>query len=130
MPTDRSRFSMHPEDWVPQRDSHDEQGAYLKYGLRLLLPDCDVARDLAVYWVPGQTRHPYVGPDIFVAQRQPLVEDPQAVAPVLWQVNAVLEGQQDAATVRLDLHGTPFQQRVWKTLLRLPRGTTWSWFPS
>src|SRR4051795_11229807 len=54
--TDRSLFSMHPEDWVIQRDSHDELGAYLKYGLRLLLPECYVARDLAVYWVPGQTR--------------------------------------------------------------------------
>jgi Uma2 family endonuclease len=76
--TDRSRFSMHPEDWVTQRDSHDELGAYLKYGMRLLLPDCFVARDLAVYWVPGQTRHPYVGPDLFVARSRPRVEDPQA----------------------------------------------------
>jgi Uma2 family endonuclease len=76
--TDRSRFSMHPEDWVTQRDSHDELGAYMKYGMRLLLPDCFVARDLAVYWVEGQTRHPYVGPDLFVARRRPLVEDPHA----------------------------------------------------
>jgi hypothetical protein len=46
--TDRSLFSMHPEDWVAQADSHDEQCSYLKYALRLLLPDCFVARDLAV----------------------------------------------------------------------------------
>src|SRR5438552_1381973 len=76
--TDRSPFSMHPEDWVTQQDSHDEQNTCFKHGLRLLLPDCFVARDLAVYWVPGQTRHPYAGPDIFVARQPPRVEDPRA----------------------------------------------------
>src|SRR5215208_4239220 len=76
--TDRSLFSMHPEDWVTQADSHDEQCAYFKEALRLLLPDCFVARDLAVYWVPGQYQHPYVGPDIFIARRQPRAEDPTA----------------------------------------------------
>src|SRR5438034_197401 len=74
--TDRSPFSLHPEDWVTQRDSHDEEGAYLKRGLRLLLPDSFVARDLAVYWVPGETQHPYAGPDIFVSRHKPQVEDP------------------------------------------------------
>ena len=76
--TDRSLFSMHPEDWVTQHDSHDEQGGYFKDALRLVLPDCFVARDLAVYWVPGQLQHPYAGPDIFVSRRQPRVEDPRA----------------------------------------------------
>src|SRR4051812_32859993 len=76
--TDRSLFSMHPEDWVPQGESHDEQCAYLKYGLRLLLPDCSVFRDLAVYWVPGQTQHPYVGPDIFISRFRSHQEDPTA----------------------------------------------------
>jgi Uma2 family endonuclease len=76
--TDRSLFSMHPEDWVTQQTSHDIQCAYLREALASLLPDCFVAHDLAVYWVPGRFRHPYVGPDIFVARRQPLVEDPKA----------------------------------------------------
>jgi Putative restriction endonuclease len=76
--TDRSGFFMHPEDWVSQQDSHDEQCAYFKQALRLLLQDCFVARDLAVYWVPGQMQHPYVGPDIFIARQQPKVEDPRA----------------------------------------------------
>jgi Uma2 family endonuclease len=74
--TDRSPFSLHPEDWVTQRDSHDELTTYLKHGLRLLLPDCFVARDLAVYWVPGQTQHPYIGPDNFISRRQPREKDP------------------------------------------------------
>ena len=75
--TDRTPFSLHPEDWVTQQDSHDEQGAYFKSGLRLLLPDCFVARDLAVYWVPGQMQDPYVGPDIFISRHQPKVDDPK-----------------------------------------------------
>jgi Uma2 family endonuclease len=76
--TDRAPFSMHPEDWVTQADSHDEETYYLKNGLRLLLPDCFVASGLAVYWIPGRTRHPYAGPDIFIARHQPRVEDPKA----------------------------------------------------
>jgi Uma2 family endonuclease len=76
--TDRSLFSMHPEDWVTQADSHDEQSIYFKQALRRLLPDCFVARDLAVYWVPGQYQHPYVGPDVFISRSQPRVEDPTA----------------------------------------------------
>lgn len=75
--TDRSLFSIHPEDWVTQQDSHDEQSSYFKYALRLLLPDCFVARDLAVYWVPGQLQHPYAGPDVFVSRHQPRVKDPK-----------------------------------------------------
>ena len=74
---DRSLFSMHPEDWVTQQDSHDELGAYFKDTLRLVLPDCFVARDLAVYWVPGQLQHPYAGPDIFVSRSRPREEDPR-----------------------------------------------------
>jgi hypothetical protein len=74
---DRSRFSMHPEDWVTQQDSHDEQGSYFKDALRLVLPDCFVARDLAVYWVPGKLKYPYAGPDIFVSRRKPREEDPR-----------------------------------------------------
>jgi Uma2 family endonuclease len=76
--TDRSLFSMHPEDWVTQQDSHDELGAYFKDALRLVLPGCFVARDLAVYWVPGQLQFPYAGPDIFVSRNRPREEDPRA----------------------------------------------------
>jgi putative restriction endonuclease len=74
---DRSLFSMHPEDWVTQQDSHDELGAYFKEALRLVLPDWFVARDLAVYWVPGRLKHPYAGPDIFVSRRRPREDDPR-----------------------------------------------------
>jgi len=54
-------------------------------------------------------------------------EDRQAAETMVRQINAVLEGQQEARTIPLDLHGTSFQQRVWHTLLKVPRGTTWSY---
>jgi Uma2 family endonuclease len=75
-PEDRSLFSLHPEDDLTQQDSHDEQCTYLKSGLRRLLPDWFVGRELAVYWVPGQRIHPYAGPDILVARNRPAQPDP------------------------------------------------------
>jgi hypothetical protein len=75
-PEDRSLFSLHPEDYVTQQDSHDEECSYLKSGLRRVLPDWFVGRELAVYWVPGQRQHPYAGPDILVARNRPPQPDP------------------------------------------------------
>lgn len=54
-------------------------------------------------------------------------EDPRAVAAMLQQINAVLEGAEEQTSIPLDLQGTPFQQRVWHTVLKVPRGTTWSY---
>jgi len=54
-------------------------------------------------------------------------EDHRGAAAMVRQVNAVLEGQQEASTIPLDLQGTPFQRHVWQTLLKVPRGTTWSY---
>jgi AraC family transcriptional regulator of adaptative response/methylated-DNA-[protein]-cysteine methyltransferase len=54
-------------------------------------------------------------------------EDQPAAKALVRQVNAVLEGQQEADTIPLDLMGTPFQQRVWRTVLKVPRGTTWTY---
>jgi AraC family transcriptional regulator of adaptative response/methylated-DNA-[protein]-cysteine methyltransferase len=54
-------------------------------------------------------------------------EDAKAATAMLGKINAVLEGQQEPSSIPLDLHGTPFQQRVWHTVLKVPRGTTWSY---
>jgi O-6-methylguanine DNA methyltransferase len=56
-----------------------------------------------------------------------LVEDQPAVQPLLRQVCEFLEGRREAKDIALDLLGTPFQKHVWKTMLRVPRGTTWSY---
>jgi len=59
--------------------------------------------------------------------RAEFVEDRPAAGALAKQISAVLEGRQPASTMALDLHGTPFQKRVWQALLKVPRGTTWSY---
>jgi AraC family transcriptional regulator of adaptative response/methylated-DNA-[protein]-cysteine methyltransferase len=54
-------------------------------------------------------------------------EDSSAAKALIHQINAVLEGQQKASSVPLDLQGTAFQKKVWQTLLTVPRGKTWSY---
>jgi O-6-methylguanine DNA methyltransferase len=56
--------------------------------------------------------------------RAELVEDAAAVAPMLERVWAYLEGGDAGDDLPLDLHGTPFQQRVWGALRTIPRGAT------
>ena len=56
-----------------------------------------------------------------------VVEDSTAAGKLARQIDDVLRGELPAAKVPLDLHGTPFQQRVWKELLRVPRGKTISY---
>jgi Uma2 family endonuclease len=73
---DRSRFSLHPEDEVTEHAFHDRQLGYFKHALGQALPDCFIARNMAVYWVPGQRDHPYVGPDLLVARAHPAEENP------------------------------------------------------
>jgi Uma2 family endonuclease len=73
---DRSLFSLHSEDELTEHEFHDRQLHYSKHALEQLLPDFYVARNMAVYWVPGQRQHPYVGPDLFVARGRPAMENP------------------------------------------------------
>jgi AraC family transcriptional regulator of adaptative response/methylated-DNA-[protein]-cysteine methyltransferase len=53
------------------------------------------------------------------------IEDRQAAQQVVRQVTAMLAGEK--SNIALDIGGTPFQQRVWKTMCRIPRGATWSY---
>jgi hypothetical protein len=73
---DRSRFDLHPEDEMTERRFHARQVEYFNDALTALFPDLFVARNMGVYWVPGQRRRPYVGPDLFVSRRAPRQEDP------------------------------------------------------
>jgi methylated-DNA-[protein]-cysteine S-methyltransferase len=51
-----------------------------------------------------------------------VVADNKAIAPMLDQVAKVISGDQRADELPLDLHGTPFQMRVWEALRAIPRG--------
>ena len=50
--------------------------------------------------------------------------DPSALAAAAGQLEAYLAGERRAFDLPLALHGTPFQQRVWAELRRIPYGAT------
>lgn len=56
-----------------------------------------------------------------------LVPDDKAVAPLVNMIEAVIAGRLPAVKVPLDMRGTPFQQRVWKALVRVPWGKTFTY---
>lgn len=57
---------------------------------------------------------------------QPLIEDPQTLAPYFAAVQAYLTGI-PLPRLPLDLRGTPFQQQVWQALQQIPLGQTRSY---
>jgi methylated-DNA-[protein]-cysteine S-methyltransferase len=78
-------------------------------------------RGLAGLWFDGQRHHP--GPlDAPVDPRQRWLQAAQGA------LDAYFDGQPfDAAALHFDLQGTPFQQSVWRQLLRMGRGETCSY---
>lgn len=72
----RELFSLHPEVDVTERLSHDAQAGYFKFAFIQVLPGMFVARNLAVYWVPGQLKFPYAAPDVLVSRFHPPDPDP------------------------------------------------------
>ena len=76
------------------------------------------AAGLAGLWFDGQAHHP-----------GPLAVPLQADHPHLQAAARALQAYFDGAAdplqaVPLDMHGTPFQQAVWRALIALPRGAT------
>lgn len=55
------------------------------------------------------------------------VEDAEAIAPFVAQIDAYLHGRSDRFDLPLDLAPTAFQQRVWEALQRIPYGETRSY---
>jgi methylated-DNA-[protein]-cysteine S-methyltransferase len=78
------------------------------------------ARGLAGAWFEGQKHHP--GP--LAAPQRPHDELLRAAAE---QLRAYFAGARDAFELPLDLHGTPFQRAVWRSLLAIPGGRTRSY---
>jgi Uma2 family endonuclease len=68
---DRRLFSLHEEEDVVEIRPHRRQVVYIETNLQIYLPDRYVAANMGVYWVPGQYREPWTGPDVFVAARPP-----------------------------------------------------------
>jgi Uma2 family endonuclease len=75
-PEDRTLFSLHLEDDMTERRFHARQVSTFEHAFTTVHPDLFVARNMAVYWVPGQREHPYAGPDLFVSRQHPREENP------------------------------------------------------
>lgn len=56
-----------------------------------------------------------------------LLEDKHVLKPYRTELIDYLEGQRKQFTFPIDLHGTPFQQSVWKVLQEIPYGKTVSY---
>jgi len=56
-----------------------------------------------------------------------ITRDDKALAPLRSLILRQMDGKPAARRVPLDLHGTDFQQSVWKELLRIPAGSTRSY---
>ena len=57
----------------------------------------------------------------------PLAEDERAVRPLARKIEEVIAGRLAAAEVPLDMRGTPFQKQVWRELVRVPWGKTYTY---
>ena len=78
------------------------------------------AMGLAGVWFEGQQHHPTP----LTAVRRP---DDALLRRAADQLHAYFAGETRAFDVPLDLHGTPFQRRVWQALLAIPGGETRSY---
>jgi AraC family transcriptional regulator, regulatory protein of adaptative response / methylated-DNA-[protein]-cysteine methyltransferase len=56
-----------------------------------------------------------------------LVENAESLAPILARVVRFVESPAAGLDLPLDVHGTEFQQRVWRALRKIPAGTTASY---
>jgi AraC family transcriptional regulator of adaptative response/methylated-DNA-[protein]-cysteine methyltransferase len=56
-----------------------------------------------------------------------LVEDGESLAPTLARVVRFVESPAAGLDLPLDVHGTEFQQRVWRALRKIPAGSTASY---
>lgn len=62
-----------------------------------------------------------------VGVRPEWVSDPAAFTDIARQLEEYFAGERREFDVPLDLHGTPFQMKVWRELCRIPHGTTLSY---
>ncbi len=63
----------------------------------------------------------------YLVHGEPAAWDKSRLAPVTAQLQEYFEGTRTAFDLPLALRGTPFQQRVWDEMTRIPYGTTLSY---
>lgn len=64
----------------------------------------------------------------FVNRRVRINRVPAVLKPCVNELKEYFSGERKKFTVSLDLSGSPFQEKVWNELLKIPYGTTISYF--
>lgn len=78
----------------------------------------------------GSQNAPFVELEVWVKKRLPhyqLLENKVLMQPFADELIDYIEGRRKEFTLPLDLHGTAFQQSVWKALQEIPYGQTVSY---
>ena len=65
--------------------------------------------------------------DAMVPDRSDMIKDPEAMLPFTTQITLYLDGKLTRFDLPIRLAGTPFQNRVWSELLKIPYGETRSY---
>lgn len=111
-----------PVTWPDRRPRHVRRAVASPLGTLTVLSDGEALTGLVL---PGET--PASG--LMAAQAEPLGAQADHAATALLDVAAAqlheyFAGRRRAFDLPLRLQGTPFQQRVWQTLLDIPYGDT------
>jgi Uma2 family endonuclease len=114
---DRRLFSLHEEEDVVEVPPHRDQIFYLETNLRSELPDRFVGGNMGVYWVPGQFKKPWAGPDVLVSRRPP--RDPAPRVYLVWE-DGPIQFIAEVASDRTRRTERRKRERIYRVELQVP----------
>jgi Uma2 family endonuclease len=114
---DRRLFSLHEEEEVVEVPPHRRQIFYLENNLRIELPGHFVGGNMGVYWVPGQFKKPWVGPDVLVSRRPP--KDPEPRVYLVWE-DGPIQFVAEVASDRTRRSERRKRERIYQEALQVP----------
>jgi Uma2 family endonuclease len=114
---DRRLFSLHEEVDVVEVPPHRRQIFYFETNLRTELPDQFVGGNMGVYWVPGQLKKPWAGPDVLVSRRLPAEPEPRVW--LVWE-DGPIQFIGEVASKRTRRAERKKRQRIYREALQVP----------